>query len=455
MARRRRRKVLPQGLFDADISALSHDGRGIAHLDGKVIFIDGALPGEQVKFEYSFQRKQFDEGVAREIANASPDRVVPPCEFSTLCGGCSLQHMSSEKQIEFKQSTLIDQFKHIAEIDIPELLPPLESPNVNYRRKARLAVKYVPKKEKVLVGFREKRNSFIADINSCEVLAKEVGHKLHLLAEMIEGLEARSSIPQVEVAKGDDTTVALVFRHLEAINESDLQSLKTFCFENDFHLYLQAKGPESVVRIGLKGDGDNLAMRLNYALPDYGITYAFHPCDFTQVNGDINRLMIKRVLDLLTLNEQDTVLDLFCGLGNFSLPIAKHCKRLVGVEGSELMVKRAQENADINAIQNCEFYTLNLDQDLSELKKDNTSWVNIPFNKMLIDPPRSGAQLVVENIHIFEQLQKLVYVSCNPATLARDTGILIKKGFQLQTAGVMDMFPHTNHVESIAVFTRS
>ena len=281
-----------------------------------------------------------------------------------------------------------------------------------------------------------------------------MGHKLHLLADMIEGLEARSSIPQVEVAKGDDSTVALVFRHLEEISDSDLQILKAFCLNNNFHLYLQAKGPDSVERISLEGEEKNQSMRLSYSLPDYGINYAFHPCDFTQVNGDINRLMIKRVMDLLALSEQDTVLDLFCGLGNFSLPIAKSCQRLVGVEGSELMVNRAQENADLNAIKNCEFYTLNLDQDLTELKKDNTSWVNIPFNKMLIDPPRSGAQLVVENIHLFEKLKTLVYVSCNPATLARDTGILIKKGFKLQTAGVMDMFPHTNHVESIAVFIR-
>lgn len=455
MPRRHRKKVLPQGLYPAEITRLSHDGRGIAHIDGKIIFIDAALPGEQVKFEYTFQRKQFDEGIAREIANPSADRVKPPCQFSGLCGGCSLQHMSSAKQISFKQEALVEQFQHMAQVTIPKLLEPLQSPTVFYRRKARLAVKYVPAKGKVLLGFREKRNSFIADIESCEVLSQEIGHKLRLLADCIEGLAGRTAIPQVEVAKGDDATVALIFRHLDPLSEADIESLKTFCKTHQFHLYLQAKGPESVERIALQEGESELPSRLHYALPDYGIEFAFHPCDFTQVNGDINRLMIKRVMELLAPKSDDIILDLFCGLGNFSLPIAKHCQRLVGVEGSELMVQRAQENAALNKLNNCEFYSLNLEQNLTELKKDASSWVNIPFTKMLIDPPRSGAQAVVENIQLFKHLKTLIYVSCNPATLARDAGILIQQGFKLQSAGVMDMFPHTNHVESLAVFTRA
>lgn len=455
MPRRHRKKVLPQGLYQAEITRLSHDGRGIAHLDGKIIFIDGALPGEQVKFEYTFQRKQFDEGIAREVSNPSVDRVEPPCEFSGLCGGCSLQHMSSAKQIRFKQDALVEQFQHIAQVEIPELLEPLQSPTVHYRRKARLAVKYVPAKGKVLLGFREKRNSFIADISRCEVLSKEIGYKLRLLADCIEGLAGRSSIPQVEVAKGDDSTVALIFRHLEPLSSDDVEQLKTFCREHNFHLYFQAKGPESVERIALTTNETELSMRLSYALPDYGIDFAFHPCDFTQVNGDINRLMIQRVMTLLAPCADDIILDLFCGLGNFSLPMATQCQRLVGVEGSELMVQRAQENALLNKLNNCEFYALNLEQDLNELKKDANAWVNIPFNKMLIDPPRSGAQVIVENIQLFKHLKILVYVSCNPATLARDTGILLKQGFKLHAVGVMDMFPHTNHVESLALFTRS
>jgi len=455
MPRRHRKKAPPQGLFDAEISALSHDGRGIARLDGKIIFIDGALPGEKVKFEYSFQRKQFDEGIAREIFNPSYDRVKPPCDFAGLCGGCSLQHMSSAKQISFKQAAFVEQFQHIAEVEIPKLLEPLASPTLNYRRKARLAVKYVPAKGKVLLGFREKRNSYIADIENCEILVKEIGHKLRLLANMIEGLQGRSVIPQVEVAKGDDSVVALIFRHLEPLSDADLGTMKLFCSENNFHLYVQPKGPESVERIALKNAEEQADMRLHYALPDYDIKFAFHPCDFTQVNGDINRLMIKRVMELLAPCADDIILDLFCGLGNFSLPMAKSCQRLVGVEGSELMVQRAKENAALNQLTNCEFYSLNLEQDLSDLKKDASSWVNIPFNKMLIDPPRSGAQAVVEKIHLFKELKTIVYVSCNPATLARDTGILIKQGFKLQAAGVMDMFPHTNHVESLALFTRA
>lgn len=462
MARRRRRKALPQGLFDAEITRLGHDGRGIAHIDGKVIFIDGALPGEQVKFEYSFQRKQFDEGRAVEVERASPDRVEPPCRHAQVCGGCSLQHMASEAQLHFKQSTLLEQFEHFAQVSIPRLLEPLKSPTVSYRRKARLAVKYVEKKGKVLVGFREKRNSFIADIEQCETLVREVGHRLDLIAHLIEGLEARAHIPQIEIAKGDDSTVALVFRHLQPLSKPDLDKLKDFCKTHDFHLYLQAKGPTSIERIAV--DAEQQAMqntqqalfeRLHYALPEFDVRFAFHPCDFTQVNGDINRLMLERVMHLLAVDKNDVVLDLFCGLGNFSLPLARLAGQVIGVEGSEDMVNRAQENAALNAIENVEFYSLNLDQDLALLKNQPDSWINKGFNKMLIDPPRSGAQAVVENIKLFSSVSTLVYVSCNPATLARDTGILLEQGFVLDAAGVMDMFPHTQHVESVALFTRN
>jgi len=466
MPRRRRKKVLPQGLFEAEIESLSHDGRGIAHIDGKVLFIDGALPEEKVSFEYSYQRKQFDEGIAREIHSASPDRVEAPCEFADRCGGCSLQHISNEKQINFKQATLIEQFTHIAGVTIPELLAPLPSPSLGYRRKARLAVKYVPKKQKVLVGFREKRNTFIADIDRCEVLTKEVGHRLHLIAELIKSLNARTAIPQIEVAKGDDSAVALIFRHLEPLGEEDIVRLKGFCKQYNFHLYLQAKGPDTVMRLPLTEDKvveseatgheqSNLPMRLHYALPSHDVAFDFHPCDFTQVNGDINRDMINRVINLFELNEQDVVLDLFCGLGNFSLPMAKQIKQLIGVEGSEMMVQRASENAEKNVLNNCQFYRLDLEQNLQVLKQDPQSWLNIPFNKMLIDPPRSGALTVVENIELFAQVEHLIYVSCNPATLARDSAVLLEKGFQLESAGIMDMFPHTNHVESLAVFKRN
>ncbi len=453
MAKRRRRKALPQGLFDAQVTALSHDGRGIAHLDGKVTFIDGALVDEKVRFEYSFQRKQFDEGLAVEIENPSPDRVQPPCEHANLCGGCSLQHMNSKAQIQLKQDTLIQQFKHIAGLDLKEVFPPLSAGTTGYRRKARLGVKHVEKKGKVLVGFREKRNNFLADINACEVLVPEVGHRLDKLAELIINLEAKNQIPQIEIAKGDDEVCALVFRHLQVLSDEDLEKIKSFCREHQFHLYLQAKGPESVVRVALDGD-EGSEMRLYYDLPQWGLRYAFHPNDFTQVNGEMNRLMINRVMELMAPESRDTILDLFCGLGNFSLPLAKHCGTLIGVEGSEEMVRRAEENAATNGIDNARFHALNLEQDLNALKANSASWVNVPFNKMLIDPPRSGALSVVENIHLFNKLQLLVYVSCNPATLARDAAVLLKKGFRLQGAGIMDMFPHTNHVESLAVFVK-
>jgi 23S rRNA (uracil1939-C5)-methyltransferase len=457
---RRRRKVLPQGTFDARIERLSHDGRGVAHLNGKITFIEAALPGEQVRFEYSFQRSQFDEGFAVEVENAAPERVKPPCEFAQLCGGCSLQHMSNEQQIALKENTLKDQFKHIAGMEIPDIFPALRASTLHYRRKARLGVKYVAKKEKVLVGFREKRSNFLADINRCEVLVKEVGHKLDALAELISTLDARAEIPQIEIAKGDDSSVALVFRHLKPLSDSDFKALGEFCLAHDFHLYLQAKGPESVYRVALdKEDASAPAFeRLYYRLPNHQLNFAFHPADFTQVNGDINRLMIERVLALLAPNKQDVILDLFCGLGNFSLPLARYSQAVVGIEGSEVMVQRALENAQLNELDNCEFYSLDLTRNLRDLIKDPQAsvhqWVYKAYNKLLIDPPRSGAQELLECIDLFKDLRKVVYVSCNLATLARDSAILVSKGFKLQGAGVMDMFPHTNHVESLAVFEK-
>ena len=458
---RRHRKVLPQGIFDARIERLSHDGRGIAQINGKITFIEAALPGEQVRFEYSFQKKQFDEGFAVEVLNEAPERVKAPCEFARLCGGCSLQHLSSEQQIALKQNTLKDQFKHIAGMDIPEVLPSLGASNLHYRRKARLGVKYVAKKEKVLVGFREKRSNFLADINRCEVLVKEVGHQLHALAALILSLDARADIPQIEVAKGDEAAVALIFRHLKPLSESDLNALVEFCITHDFHLYLQAKGPESVYRVALHGEPENKAdfERLFYQLPKHALRFAFHPTDFTQVNGELNRLMIDQVLDLLKPDKQDVILDLFCGLGNFSLPLARYSQSVTGIEGSEVMVQRAQENARMNALSNAEFFSLDLTRNLRELIKDPQSnvheWVHKAYNKLLIDPPRSGAQELVECIDLFKDLRQIVYVSCNPATLARDSAILSSKGFKLQGAGVMDMFPHTNHVESLAFFEKA
>ena len=458
---RRRKKVLPQGVFDARIERLSHDGRGIAQLNGKIIFIEAALPGEQVRFEYSFQKKQFDEGFAIEVLNAAPERVLAPCDFARLCGGCSLQHLATEQQIALKQSTLKDQFRHIAGIDIPEIFPSLCASSLHYRRKARLGVKYVAKKEKVLVGFREKRSNFLADINRCEVLVKQVGHKLDLIAALILSLEARADIPQIEMAKGDESSVALIFRHLQPLSESDLKALAEFCITHDFHLYLQAKGPESVYRVALGAEAENKEdfERLFYQLPNHDLRFAFHPSDFTQVNGELNRLMIDRVVELLKPDQEDVILDLFCGLGNFSLPLARYSKSLTGIEGSEVMVQRAQENARRNALSNAEFYSLDLTRNLRELTQDAHSsvhqWLHKAYNKLLIDPPRSGAQELVECIDLFKELRQIVYVSCNPATLARDSAILSSKGFKLRGAGVMDMFPHTNHVESVAFFEKA
>lgn len=458
---RRRRKKLPEGLFEAEIESLSHDGRGIAHIDGKVIFIEAALPKEKVKFKYQFQRKQFDEGMAVEISNDSPDRVKPICKHADICGGCSLQHMSTSKQLDMKQGVLVEQFKHIAETDIPEILPPLLSQNSAYRRKARLAVKYVTKKSKVLVGFREKRNSFVADIESCEVLHESVGQRLEEISDLIESLQARSTIPQIEFARGDDRS-ALIFRHLEPLSEVDCSLIKKFCLDYEFDMYLQSGGPSTVTKIELSEvhseltdsvEGNMSKNRLYFSLPKYDITFAFHPNDFVQVNASLNEKMIDRVMSEMALDASDKVLDLFCGLGNFSLPLASQCGSLVGVEGSEEMVVRATENALSNNVSNCTFFTLDLTQDLADLKQDSASWLNQDFDKLLIDPPRSGALEIVEKIELFS-VKKIVYVSCNPATLARDAKVLLDKGYKLKSAGIMDMFPHTNHVESIAVFEK-
>jgi 23S rRNA (uracil1939-C5)-methyltransferase len=441
---RRRRKSLPVEPVQCSIETLSHDGRGIARKNGKTQFVDGALPGETVMAKVVGSRRKFDELRTLEVLEAAPERMTPPCEFADLCGGCSLQHMSGDAQIRFKENTLREHFAHFGGIAPERWEMPMRSSPLGYRRKARLGVRFVPKRDSVLVGFREKRNSFLTDISHCEVMDARIGNRITALREMLYTLQAYNTIPQIEVACGDQAA-ALIFRTMEPLNPDDYSTLVAFGKDHDLQIYLQPKGPDTVHRIWPEGGED----RLTYRLADFDLTMKFHPMDFTQVNAEINQTMVARAVDWLDIQPDDRILDLFCGLGNFTLPIARTAGRVVGVEGDEAMVVRGRENAALNGLHNVAFHAANLQGDFTA-----ESWAQEGFDKILIDPPRSGAQEICEYLPAFGA-GRIVYVSCNPATLARDAGVLVGKGYRLVRAGVMDMFPHTTHVESIALFERN
>ena len=442
MSRRPRKKRMPPPVSDVTIESLGHDGRGVTHLDGKAVFIDGALPGEVVSFEYLTTRKKFDEGRVLEVQQASPDRVEPGCQHFGLCGGCTLQHMDATAQIQAKQQVLLDNLKHIGNVVPEAVLDPLTGPVWGYRTKARLGAKFVIKKDRLLVGFREKRNPYVADLSRCEVLHPSVGERFQELIEVIGALEAKARIPQVEVSVSEGTT-ALVFRHLDPLCESDLDTLKQFAIDQDIHVYLQPGGPDTIFPFWPEQS------ILSYHLPEQGIEIRFQPTDFTQVNTDINQQMVRRVLEMLELDQQDRVLDLFCGLGNFTLPMAQQARTVTGVEGDAGLVSRARENAVLNNIENVSFHAADLAVDAPDV-----AWAGGNYNKVLLDPPRCGAAEVMNTLgNIRPQL--IVYVSCHPGSLARDAGTLVNEmGYKLRSAGVMDMFPHTSHVESIALFSQ-
>ena len=439
----RRRKQLPTEPVEVVVESLSHDGRGIARPDGKTTFIDNALPGERVQFVYTYMRRKFDEGRADAILEPASERVTPPCEHAGLCGGCSLQHLDPEAQIRRKQAVLEEQLAHFGGLAPKVWLPPLTGPRTGYRSKARLGVKYVEARDEVLVGFREKRSSFLARLNACEVLIPAVGHALRDIAAVIHGLEARRRIPQIELAAGDDD-IALVFRHMDPLTATDQARLVAFCRERGWHCYLQP-GNESTVHRVWPEEGEE---RLYYRHDSVDVSLAFHPMDFTQVNQAINRAMVPLALELLALDSESRLLDLFCGLGNFTIPAARQAARVVGIEGSQDMVRRGTENARRNGLENVGFHAWNLTEPVV-----GQPWAREPWNRVLIDPPRTGA-LEVMPLILSLAPEKVVYVSCNPATLARDARELVNGGYTLKKAGVMDMFPHTTHVESIALFER-
>jgi len=442
MARRNRRNKLPLEPVETEIESLSHDGRGVARIEGKTVFIDGALGGETVRFRYSKQHSKYDEGRVVEVLNAAPDRVEAKCDHYGVCGGCSLMHMAPEAQLVLKQKTLMEQMSHFGHIEPEEWIEPMTGPLWGYRRKARLGVKHVPKKERVLVGFREKGTPYLALLDKCEVLDPRVGSRLAELGSMIATLAAYNRIAQIEVAM-DDKHTALVFRNLDPLSESDKTILIAYGQKNDLWIYLQSGGPDTITPIW------PASPQLSYA-PERGLTLMFEPSDFTQVNATINQNMIQLTMELLEVCTEDRVLDLFCGLGNFSLPLARRVSEVVGVEGDAALVKHAQNNAKLNDLNNATFEQA----DLTKTALKDYSWANDGFNKILLDPPRSGAFEVLSQLADLGA-ERIVYVSCNPATLARDAGELVHKyGYTLVSAGIMDMFPHTSHVESIALFIK-
>ena len=436
----RRRKVKAK-TYELDIETLSHEGRGISHFDNKIIFTRGALPGEKVIANRSLSRAKFEEADVVEILTSSPDRIEPKCAVYGICGGCSFQHLSSENQINAKQTWLRSAFMGQAKVEPKEWLDPLQVISWGYRRKARLGVRYVHKKEKVLVGFRERKSSFITVMERCEVLHPSLGDNLTVLGECIGKLSVKSQIPQIEVAIAQHDTI-LILRHLEPLTNEDEEVLRNYAERLSITWYTQSGGMNTVKPL-------DKVVNLSYSLPEYKIEMAFLPTDFTQVNFELNQKMLSLALSLLELCNEDKVIDLFCGLGNFTLPIARYAKSVVGVEGDSGLIERAKDNAQRNGIENALFYKADLFEEV-----EGYEWFRgQTYNKALIDPARTGA---IEIVKLLPKLgvERLVYVSCNPATLARDTAKLLELGYQLEKAGVMDMFPQTAHVESIALFVK-
>ena len=432
---------LPKGEFPATIESLTQEGRGVTHVNGKATFISRALPGEAVRFVYTNRKKHFDEGDAVHIDLPSPDRINPPCPHFEQCGACSMQHLSAEKQIEVKQQALFDQLQRIGKTQAEQPLPPLTGPVWGYRRRARLGVKYVIKKDRVLVGFRERRSHFLADISHCPVLDPRVGAHLTDIANAIGTLDARATIAQIEVSCSDDR-VALVFRHLEPLNAQDKTRLSAFGQAQQFDIYLQPSGTDSVHPLEPSRVGD-----LHDQQPAYQIAIGFKPLDFTQVNAAINRDMVQLALTWLDIQPDDRALDLFAGLGNVTLPIARVAKHVTAIELEPAMVERAEASARANGISNTQHQVGNL------FEPDPTQdWMQQSFDRILLDPPRAGAEAMLPHIARMRP-KRIVYISCHPGTLARDAHSLVHEhGYSLIAAGVMDMFPHTAHIESIAVF---
>lgn len=439
--RRGRRNRVPAEPITVTIHDLAHDGRGVAKVAEKVVFVDGALPQEEVVATYTKVKKEYDEAQAIEVLVASKDRVEPFCDVYGTCGGCRLQHLDADRQIDFKAEQLRSNLSRQAGLTEYQQLPNLRGESQHYRYKARLGVKHVPAKERVLVGFRERLTPYIVDMHRCPILEEKIDALIDPLSEMIGQLSIASKLPQIEVAVGDEAH-ALSFRVLETPTEEDLALLKAFEAEHDLIIYLQPGNESTTTALTEKGASDQA---LYYRLLDH-LTLYFKPYHFTQVNPAMNNKMVKQALSLLDLQGDEQVLDLFCGLGNFTLALATQAQHVIGVEGDKSLTDWAGRNAEFNQISNVEFHCADLTQD----QKD-ASWMNRHYDAILIDPPRSGALEMMPYLGTLLP-KKILYVSCHPATLARDLAVLTKEyPYELVSAGVMDMFPHTAHVESMAL----
>jgi 23S rRNA (uracil1939-C5)-methyltransferase len=433
------------------VADLTHEAEGVVRegestgkVAGKVVFVAGALPGERVTFRRTSFHRSHDEAELIEILEASPQRVSPRCAHFGVCGGCALQHLEPAAQLQAKQKELATNLERIGNVTPDEWLPPLLGPVWGYRRRARLSSRYVAKKGRSLVGFREKQGRYVADISRCEVLAEPVASLIGALGDLLTGMQRRESIPQIEVSLSDGERV-LILRVLDALPPADLEALAGFERTHGLRILLQPGGLNTVAPLN-PGPVD-----LHYRLDAFDLRLEFGPTDFVQVNGVINAAMVNRAIELLEVGPSDRVLDLYCGLGNFTLPMARRAAAVVGVEGEAGLIERARANARLNGIGNAAFHVM----DLSVAPDPALPWMRGGFDKVLLDPPRVGAREVLSAVaHLAPQ--RVVYISCHTGSLARDLGVLTQShGYRLRAAGVLDMFPHTTHVESMAVLDRA
>ncbi len=434
----------PPQRTEANIVGLDDDGRGLADVNGRPVLIDGGLEGERVIIESVRKRLRFDEAKLLEVLEPSPHRAQPRCEHFDLCGGCRFQHLNPEAQRLRKERVLEQAFSAEGVPSPRHWVSAISGPDTGYRRKARLGVKFVPGKGGALVGFREKRGKFIADIQRCEVLVRSVGDRIHLLRELVSGLSARDRIPQIEIAAGDEAT-ALVVRHLDPLSGADRNELRDFARRHRLIVYLQSGGVESIVPLWPQSPPP-----LRYRIPEFDLDLAFEPSDFVQVNAAVNLALVSRAVSWLDPAPSDRVLDLYCGMGNFSLALARRAGSVTGVEASAKLVAAARRNALSNAVTNARFEVVNLDEPEQVAKA-----LSGEYNGLLLDPPRSGAARVVEQL-ASPYPSRIVYVSCNPESFARDAAVVTRRhGYRLESAGIVDMFPHTRHVEVIGLFLSS
>jgi 23S rRNA (uracil1939-C5)-methyltransferase len=446
-ARKTHGPAVSDAVETATVVALTHTGEGVVR-GGKTIFVAGALPGETVKYRRRRTHRQHDEAELVEVLTPAPERVTPRCPHFGVCGGCALQHLTPEAQLEAKQSELRDNLERLGRVTPRDWLPALRGPVWGYRRRARLGAKFVTKKGKVLVGFRERLAPYIADVRHCDVLAPPVGDLVTPLADLIMTLSIRERLPQIEVAVADNA-VALVLRVLEAPSASDLEQLRAFGTRHSVRLYLQPGGLDSVHELA-----ESPGEPLRYGLHKFKVALQFQPTDFIQVNGAVNEALVSRAMELLELTPSDRVLDLFCGIGNFTLPIARSAGNVVGVEGDASLVARARQNARLNQLENVEFHVADLARlDAGAEAARNAPWLREKYTHVVLDPPRAGAQEVLASVASL-QPRRVLYISCHPGSLARDLGVLVNEhGFTLEAAGVLDMFPHTAHFESLALLS--